>query len=184
CAMIGQSVINVKSGARGRLSTFVAGVFLMFLILVLGDYVVQIPMPVLAGVMVVVCITQFDWQSFKYAVTAPKKDGFVMLLTIAVVLYTHNLALGVVAGIIVSALFFVNEISRVSISQEGKTYFVKGQLFFASTEGFINYFKTVQTEQSSIIIDFSLCKVWDDSAIRSEERRVGKECRSRKKEYH
>lgn len=88
-----------------------------------------------------------------------------MLLTIAVVLYTHNLALGVVAGIIVSALFFVNEISRVSISQEGKTYFVKGQLFFASTEGFINYFKTVQTEQSSIIIDFSLCKVWDDSAI-------------------
>lgn len=73
CAMIGQSVINVKSGARGRLSTFVAGVFLMFLILVLGDYVVQIPMPVLAGVMVVVCITQFDWQSFKYAVTAPKK---------------------------------------------------------------------------------------------------------------
>src|SRR5690606_3593662 len=66
CAMIGQSVINVKSGACGRLSTFVAGVFLMFLILVLGDYVVQIPMPVLAGVMVVVCITQFDWQSFKY----------------------------------------------------------------------------------------------------------------------
>lgn len=88
-----------------------------------------------------------------------------MLLTIAVVLYTHNLALGVVAGIVVSALFFVNEISRVSISQEGKTYFVKGQLFFASTEGFINYFKTVQSESSSIIIDFSQCKVWDDSAI-------------------
>lgn len=88
-----------------------------------------------------------------------------MLLTIAVVLYTHNLALGVVAGIIVSALFFVNEISRVSISQQGKTYFVKGQLFFASTEGFINYFKTVQNEHSSIVIDFSQCKVWDDSAI-------------------
>lgn len=165
CAMIGQSVINVKSGGRGRLSTFVAGLFLMFLILVLGDYVVQIPMPVLAGVMVVVCITQFDWQSFKYAVTAPKKDVFVMLLTIGVVLYTHNLALGVVAGIIVSALFFVNEISRVSISQQGKTYFVKGQLFFASTEGFIDYFKSVQNDHSSIKIDFSLCKVWDDSAI-------------------
>lgn len=88
-----------------------------------------------------------------------------MLLTIAVVLYTHNLALGVVAGIVVSALFFVNEISRVSISQEGKTYFVKGQLFFASTEGFINYFKTVHSESSSIVIDFSQCKVWDDSAI-------------------
>lgn len=115
--------------------------------------------------MVVVCITQFDWQSFKYAVTAPKKDVFVMLLTIAVVLYTHNLALGVVAGIIVSALFFVNEISRVSISQQGKTYFVKGQLFFASTEGFIDHFKSVQNDHSSIEIDFSQCKVWDDSAI-------------------
>lgn len=88
-----------------------------------------------------------------------------MLLTIAVVLYTHNLALGVVAGIIVSALFFVNEISRVSISQQGKTYFVKGQLFFASTEGFIDHFKSVQNDHSSIEIDFSQCKVWDDSAI-------------------
>ncbi|MCH7322053.1 SulP family inorganic anion transporter [Solibacillus sp. MA9] len=165
CAMIGQSIINVKSGARGRLSTFVAGAFLMFLILVLGDYVVQIPMPVLAGVMVVVCITQFDWQSFKYAVTAPKKDVFVMLLTIAVVLYTHNLALGVVAGIIVSALFFVNEISRVNISHNGSIYYVSGQLFFASTESFINYFKTQMITDSHIMIDFTNCKVWDDSAI-------------------
>ena len=165
CAMIGQSVINVKSGGRGRLSTFVAGVFLMFLILVLGDYVVQIPMPVLAGVMVVVCITQFDWQSFKYAVTAPKKDVFVMLLTIGVVLYTHNLALGVIAGIIVSALFFVNEISRVKFSQQGATYFVTGQLFFASTESFIDYFKAQKIADAAIEIDFSHCKIWDDSAI-------------------
>ena len=165
CAMIGQSVINVKSGARGRLSTFVAGAFLMFLILVLGDFVVQIPMPVLAGVMVVVCITQFDWHSFKYVATAPKKDVFVMLLTIGVVLYTHNLALGVVAGIVVSALFFVNEISRVKITQDGATYFVSGQLFFASTESFINYFKAQKIEHNNIVIDFTDCKVWDDSAI-------------------
>ena len=161
-----QSLIPFGFPLRTK-NTFVAGAFLMFLILVLGDFVVQIPMPVLAGVMVVVCITQFDWHSFKYAVTAPKKDVFVMLLTIVVVLYTHNLAIGVVAGIVVSALFFVNEISRVKIIPDGSTYFVTGQLFFASTESFIEYFKVQKIEEPSIRIDFTQCKVWDDSAIGS-----------------
>ncbi|WP_332645532.1 SulP family inorganic anion transporter [Lysinibacillus sp. 54212] len=166
CAMIGQSIINVKSGARGRLSTFVAGAFLMFLILVLGDYVIQIPMPVLAGVMVVVCITQFDWNSFKYMVTAPKQDVFVMLLTVGVVLYTHNLAIGVVSGVLVSAMFFVSKISTVTIKQSSEgTFEVNGQLFFASTEGFIAYFKQCSTKNSTIEINFSSCKVWDDSAV-------------------
>ena len=164
CAMIGQSVINVKTGARGRLSTFVAGAFLMFLILVLGDYVVQIPMPVLAGVMVVVCITQFDWSSFKYVVTAPKQDVFVMLLTVGVVLYTHNLAIGVVAGVLVSAMFFVSKISTLKITNENNVYFVKGQLFFASTESLLNYFKK-QTVSNNIVIDLSESNVWDESAI-------------------
>ena len=164
CAMIGQSVINVKTGARGRLSTFVAGAFLMFLILVLGDYVVQIPMPVLAGVMVVVCITQFDWSSFKYVVTAPKQDVFVMLLTVSVVLYTHNLAIGVVAGVLVSAMFFVSKISTLKITNENNVYYVKGQLFFASTESLLNYFKQ-QTISGNIVIDLSESHVWDESAI-------------------
>lgn len=164
CAMIGQSVINVKTGARGRLSTFVAGAFLMFLILVLGDYVVQIPMPVLAGVMIVVCITQFDWSSFKYVVTAPKQDVFVMLLTIGVVLYTHNLAIGVVTGVLVSAMFFVSKISTLKIVNEDNVYFVKGQLFFASTESLLNYFKK-QDVSSNIVIDLSESNVWDESAI-------------------
>lgn len=164
CAMIGQSVINVKSGGRGRLSTFVAGAFLMFLILVLGDYVLQIPMPVLAGVMVVVCITQFDWSSFKYVVKAPRKDAFVMLLTIAVVLYTHNLALGVVAGVVVSAMFFVAQISRVELRQDGHTIYVTGQLFFASTEGFQQFFKTAKLGDV-VTIDFTEARIWDDSAV-------------------
>ena len=164
CAMIGQSVINVKTGARGRLSTFVAGAFLMFLILVLGDYVVQIPMPVLAGVMVVVCITQFDWSSFKYVVTAPKQDVFVMLLTVGVVLYTHNLAIGVVAGVLTSAMFFVSKISTLKITNENNVYYVKGQLFFASTESLLNYFKQ-QTISGDIVIDLSESHVWDESAI-------------------
>ncbi|WP_413367561.1 SulP family inorganic anion transporter [Lysinibacillus sp. 3P01SB] len=164
CAMIGQSVINVKSGARGRLSTFVAGAFLMFLILVLGDYVIQIPMPVLAGVMVVVCITQFDWSSFKYTFTAPKQDVFVMLLTIAVVLYTHNLAIGVVSGVLVSAMFFVSKLSTVKISEENGHFYVKGQLFFASTESLLHYFKKADT-YGSIIIDLSESHIWDESAV-------------------
>ena len=164
CAMIGQSIINVKTGARGRLSTFVAGAFLMFLILVLGDYVVQIPMPVLAGVMIVVCITQFDWSSFKYMVTAPKQDVFVMLLTVGVVLYTHNLAIGVVAGVLVSAMFFVSKISTLTIVNENNVYFIKGQLFFASTDNLLNYFKQ-HTISGHIVIDLSESHVWDESAI-------------------
>ncbi|MGM9951311.1 MAG: SulP family inorganic anion transporter [Lysinibacillus sp.] len=164
CAMIGQSVINVKSGARGRLSTFVSGAFLMFLILVLGDYVVQIPMPVLAGVMVVVCITQFDWSSIKYVFTAPKQDVFVMLLTIIVVLYTHNLAIGVVAGILVSAMFFISKLSTLHITRQDNVYYVKGQLFFASTESLLNYFKKADAE-GHIVIDLSESQVWDESAI-------------------
>ena len=79
---IGQSVINVKSGGRGRLSTLIAGLFLMFLILVLGDLVVKIPMPVLVGIMIMVCIGTFDWSSFKYLVKAPRTDAIVMLVTI------------------------------------------------------------------------------------------------------
>ena len=136
----------------------------MFLIIVLSDYVLQIPMPVLAGVMVVVCITQFDWQSFKYARTAPKKDVFVMLLTIGVVIYTHNLAIGVVAGVLVSAMFFVSEISKITFEQQGERHMATGQLFFASTEGFINYFKTIEPN-STVVLDLTECPVWDDSAI-------------------
>ena len=88
CAMIGQSGINVKSGGRGRLSTLVAGVFLMFLIVVLGDLVVQIPMPVLVGIMIMVSIGTFDWTSFTYLRKAPKTDGSVMLVTVAIVVAT------------------------------------------------------------------------------------------------
>ena len=104
CAMIGQSMINVKSGGRGRLSTLVAGVFLIFLIIVLGDLVVDIPMPVLVGIMIMVCIGTFDWSSFKYIVTAPRADAVVMIATVAIVVYTDNLAIGVVVGVILSAL--------------------------------------------------------------------------------
>ncbi|MFS0783106.1 SulP family inorganic anion transporter [Bacillus sp. 1P06AnD] len=168
CAMIGQSVINVKSGGRGRLSTLVAGLFLMFLILVLGDLVVQIPMPVLAGIMIMVCIGTFDWSSFAYLRKAPKTDAFVMLATVVIVVWTNDLSKGVIAGVILSAIFFVAKISKIKIQQKvhgnQMLYRVEGQLFFASVESFVDRFD-LTAEHKIIVIDFSDSHVWDDSAV-------------------
>lgn len=168
CAMIGQSVINVKSGGRGRLSTFVAGVFLMFLIIVLGDLVVQIPMPVLAGIMVMVSVGTFDWSSFSYLRKAPKTDGTVMLVTVAVVIMTNDLSKGVIAGVLLSAIFFVAKISNIKIKEmreHDKIIFtVEGQLFFASVDSFVDAFDYT-LENKEIIINFENAHIWDDSAV-------------------
>ncbi|WP_210468140.1 SulP family inorganic anion transporter [Sporosarcina sp. 6E9] len=163
CALIGQSVINIKSGGRGRLSTLTAGVFLMFLIIVLGDVVADIPMPVLVGVMIMVSATTFNWGSFKFLKQAPKSESLVMLITVAIILYTHNLAIGVVAGVIISALFFVAKISRVSVLQDENQYKVKGPLFFASTTKFIQSFDHVT--ENAVVINFENSQIWDESAV-------------------
>ncbi|MCT6923196.1 SulP family inorganic anion transporter [Metasolibacillus sp.] len=163
CAMIGQSMINVKSGGRGRLSTLVSGIFLIFLIVVLGDIVVDIPMPVLAGIMVMVAISAFDWRSLRYTIAAPKGEVFVMLITIIIVLYTGNLAIGVVTGIIISALFFVAKISKVHITQKADVYIVEGPLFFASTKAFVD--KLEQAEELHITIDLTSSHLWDESSV-------------------
>ncbi len=163
CAMIGQSTINVKSGGRGRLSTLIAGVFLMFLIVVLGNVVIDIPMPVLVGIMIMVCIGTFDWHSFKYIVTAPKSDAFVMIATVVVVVYTNNLAIGVILGVILSALFFVATISKVQITQKEGLYIVEGPLFFASTQRFVKAIE--RAEAAHIVIDLSSSHLWDESAV-------------------
>jgi len=168
CAMIGQSVINVKSGGRGRLSTLTAGLFLMFLIIVLGDLVVQIPMPVLVGIMIMVSIGTFDWSSFTYLKKAPITDSIVMVATVLIVVFTHDLSKGVIAGVILSAIFFVAKISQVTVVKtvmnETSHFKVEGQLFFASVESFLEAFDfTVQNEK--IIIDFSNTHVWDDSGV-------------------
>lgn len=163
CALIGQSIINIKSGGRGRLSTLTAGVFLMFLIIVLGDLVTKIPMPVLAGVMIMVSMTTFNWGSFKFLKQAPRTESLVMLITVVIILYTHNLAIGVVVGVILSALFFVAKISRVSVMSHEGEYKIKGPLFFASTTKFIQSFEDV-TEQD-IIINFEDSQLWDESAV-------------------
>lgn len=179
CAMIGQSGINVRSGGRGRLSTFVAGAFLMFLIIVLGEWVVQIPMPVLAGIMVMVSIGTFDWGSFKYVVSAPRSDAIVMLLTVVVVVYTHDLSKGVFAGVILSAILFAAKISKVEVRKEGlgkglsNVYTIHGQLFFASTQDFVSAFDDAEPAER-ITIDFSDAHVWDDSGVGAIDRVMNK----------
>lgn len=168
CAMIGQSVINVKSGGRGRLSTFVAGVLLMFLIIALGDLVVKIPMPVLVGIMIMVCIGTFDWSSFTYLKKAPRTDAIVMLVTVIIVVATHDLSKGVIAGVILSAVFFVTKIAKIRVIERTTTdvifFDIEGQLFFASVEDFIDSFD-FKVKEKNIIIDFTNSHVWDDSAV-------------------
>jgi SulP family sulfate permease len=168
CAMIGQSVINVKSGGRGRLSTLTAGLFLIFLIIVLGNLVIQIPMPVLVGIMIMVSVGTFDWSSFNYLLTAPKSDAIVMLVTVIIVVVTHDLSKGVIAGVILSAIFFVSKISTIKVTEQQKKseriFAVEGQLFFASVEGFLESFDFT-VKNTTIIIDFSEAHIWDDSAV-------------------
>ena len=163
CALIGQSVINIKSGGRGRLSTFTAGAFLMFLILVLGDLVAKIPMPVLVGVMIMVSFTTFNWGSFKFIKQAPKSEVIVMLMTVAIILYTNNLAIGVVLGVILSSLFFVAKISRLDIHDEQGEYKITGPLFFASTSYFLSYFDQVTAKE--VTLNFEDSALWDESAV-------------------
>lgn len=168
CAMIGQSVINVKSGGRGRLSSLVAGAFLMFLILVLGNIVIQIPMAALVGVMFMVAIGTFDWSSLKGLVKAPVTDSIVMVVTTVTTVATHDLSKGVFAGIILSAIFFVAKISKVHVTSrlegEKKIYSVTGQVFFASTDELVAAFE-FNEGVNEVEIDFSQAHIWDDSGV-------------------
>lgn len=171
CAMIGQSVINVKSGGFTRLSTFVAGAFLLFLIVALGPLVARIPMPALVAVMIMVSIGTFSWRSIKDLKTHPWQSSVVMLTTVIVVLWTSDLAKGVLAGVILSGLFFAYKVKQVftvhsELSPDGKTrtYYYSGQVFFASAEQFAESidFKEVLDK---VIIDVSRAHFWDISAV-------------------
>jgi len=170
CAMIGQSVINVKSGGRGRLSALVAGVFLMVLILLLNDLLVQIPMAALVGVMFMVSIGTFDWTSLKTLHKVPLTDTIVMVVTVITVLMTHDLSKGVLVGIILSAIFFASKISKVKITSlssdqsSKKIYRVSGQLFFASVTDFVESFN-YRENVKEVDLDLTNAHLWDDSAV-------------------
>lgn len=170
CAMIGQSVINVKSGGKGRLSALVSGVFLMILILLLNDFLVQIPMAALVGVMIMVSIGTFDWSSLKTLHKVPLTDTLVMVVTVITVIMTHDLSKGVFVGILMSAIFFAAKISKVkitSLSAEGshkKVYRVSGQLFFASVTEFVESFN-YKEDVKEVDLDLTQAHLWDDSAV-------------------
>jgi sulfate permease, SulP family len=171
CAMIGQSIINIKSGGRGRLSTLMAGLFLLFMILVLGDWVGLIPMPALVAIMIMVSIGTFSWRSVKNLRDHPKSSSFVMIATVATVIFSHNLAIGVGVGVLLSGIFFAWRVSRnfavtTIASEDGRerTYIVTGQLFFASSEDFIKAFD-FREALDKVTIDLSAAHIWDLSSV-------------------
>jgi len=171
CAMIGQSIINIKSGGRGRLSCFFAGVALLFMILVLGDLVSQIPMAALVAIMIMVSIGTFNWTSIKNLREHPRSSSIVMLSTVLLVVYTHNLAIGVFCGVLLSALFFAAKIAQIfrvtsTLSDDGRarTYVVEGQVFFASAEVFEASFD-YREALDRVVIDVSRAHIWDISSV-------------------
>ena len=173
CAMIGQSIINVKSGGRGRLSSFAAGVFLLIMVVALGDLVSIIPMPALVAIMIMVSIGTFSWSSIANLRTHPRSSSVVMIATVATVVYTHNLAIGVLVGVLLSGIFFAGKIAQLfrvttEISPDGRvrTYRVEGQLFYGSVEDFMAAFDFKEAPER-VIIDVSRAHIWDISSVQA-----------------
>jgi SulP family sulfate permease len=171
CAMIGQSVINIKSGGRGRLSTLLAGVFLLLMVVFLGEWVARIPMAALVAVMIMVAIGTFSWESIRNLRKNPKSSSIVMTATVAVVVVTHNLALGVLVGVLLSALFFAHKIGKIlhvgsTLAEDGlcRHYRVVGQVFFTSAERFIAAFD-LKEAVGKVRIDVSRAHFWDITAV-------------------
>ena len=173
CAMIGQSMINVKSGGRGRLSAFTAGTVLLILVVFLGDWVAQIPMPALVAIMIMVSIGTFSWSSIKNLTLHPRSSSIVMVATVVTVVYTHNLAIGVLVGVLLSGIFFAGKIAQLfkvtsTISKDWRvrTYIVEGQLFYGSVEDFMNAFD-FREALDRVVIDVSAAHIWDISSVQA-----------------
>ncbi len=171
CAMIGQSVINVKSGGRGRLSTLSAGLFLLALLMLVGDWVAQIPMAALVAVMIMVSIGTFDWNSIRKLRENPPSSSIVMLATVAVTVATHDLAQGVLVGVLASGFFFAHKVGRIlhirsAAEDEGRQrrYTVSGQVFFASADAFVAGFDFKEVIDK-VVIDVSRAHFWDITAV-------------------
>lgn len=171
CAMIGQSVINVKSGGRGRLSTLVAGVMLLILVVFFNQWVAQIPMAALVAVMIMVSIGTFNWSSIRDLKHYPLSTNIVMLTTVVVVVWTHNLAFGVLAGVLLASLFFANKVShfmyiesKLDEATETRTYQVIGQVFFNSADKFVAAFDFKEA-LDKVVIDLHRAHFWDITAV-------------------
>lgn len=169
CAMIGQSVINVKSGGRGRLSTLTSGLVLLILLLAMNTQVGNIPMAALVAVMIMVSIGTFNWATFKNLKIQPKMTSIVMLATVGTVVGTHNLAIGVGVGVLLSGIFFAHKVSQVfgissELSGDTRTYTVRGQIFFASADSFGGAFDFKEV-LSKVVIDVSHAHFWDLTSV-------------------
>ncbi len=180
CAMIGQSVINVKSGGRGRLSTLTAGVLLLLMVVFAGEWVARIPMAALVSVMIMVSIGTFNWASLRNLKEHPKSSSVVMVATVVVVVATHDLAQGVLVGVLLSGFFFAYKVGQIlhieSTLDEAalaRTYRVTGQVFFASSERFVQGFD-VKERLEKVTIDVSHAHFWDITAISALDKVVVK----------
>lgn len=170
CAMIGQSIINVSSGARTRLSTLVAGVFLLCLVVFLKDWLAYIPMAALVAIMIMVAFTTFQWVAIKQFSKHPLEFNTVMIAVIIVVLATHNLALGVFVGVLLSALFFINKLERTIHvytylnTVNSRSYIISGQIFFSSTEKFYQFFD-FKEKLEHVELDLTHAHIWDVTSV-------------------
>ena len=171
CAMIGQSMINVKSGGRARLSSASAGVILLAMILLVGDVVSAVPMAALVAVMIMVSIGTFSWSSIRNLRSHPASSSVVMVVTVVLVVYSHNLAIGVLAGVLLSGVFFASKIAQIfgvhsEASEDGRArvYHITGQLFYASVERFNAAFDFKEA-LDAVTIDVSRAHIWDISSV-------------------
>jgi len=171
CAMIGQSVINIKSGGRTRLSCFTAGALLLVMVVFLGDYLSLIPMAALVAVMIMVSIGTFSWDSIRNLKKHPLSTNIVMVSTVAVVVATHNLAYGVFVGVLLAAMFFANKMghylhigSEAGVEGIERRYSVVGQVFFSSSDKFVGAFDFKEA-LDKVVIDLSRAHFWDITAV-------------------
>ncbi|MGR8933876.1 MAG: SulP family inorganic anion transporter [Gammaproteobacteria bacterium] len=171
CAMIGQSVINVKSGGRGRLSTLIAGSFLLIMVVFLDKWISIIPMAALVAVMIMVSIGTFSWRSLRNLKQHPMSTNIVMIATVVVVVWTHNLALGVFVGVLLASLFFANKISHFMYVESKwdaenatRIYTVAGQVFFNSADKFVGSFDFKEAVDK-VVIDLKRAHFWDITSV-------------------
>ena len=169
CAMIGQSIINVSSGARTRLSTLTAGVFLLCLVVFFKDWLAYIPMAALVAIMIMVSFTTFNWDSVRNFSKHPKQSNLVMLTVVVVVLATHNLALGVLLGVLLSALFLINKLEhevkvQSQLINNTRHYSISGQIFFSSSDKFFQFFD-FKENISKVEIDLTHAHIWDITSV-------------------
>jgi SulP family sulfate permease len=178
CAMIGQSVINIKSGGRGRLSTLFAGVLLLIMVVYLSEWISLIPMAALVAVMIMVSIGTFSWTSIRDLKTHPLSASVVMIMTVIVVVWTHNLAYGVFVGVLLASLFFANKISHFMYIEsefdeesDTRTYHVIGQIFFNSADKFIAAFNFKEAVET-VVIDLHRAHFWDITSVTALDKAV------------